>query len=105
MMNGQQIADLLLNSNISRLEQDNITGVKIGPSGYLPYYRELTTNNVGLKKKIILFGKRVIRKLIRFVVEPICIKQSSLNEYYNREIATLQKELNECKERLNKLEQ
>jgi len=103
-MTGQELADYLLSCEISDAEHGNTTGVTVRRSGYLPYYRELATHRTGVQRKIVIFLKKVIRKMIRFVVEPVCIDQSSLNEYYGRELDRLQVELDECKKRINQLE-
>jgi hypothetical protein len=81
-----------------------MTAVTVRRSGYLSYYRELTTHRIGIQRKIVIFSKRMIRKIIRFIVEPICMEQSSFNEYYGRELSRLQAELDEWREKIKLLE-
>jgi O-antigen chain-terminating methyltransferase len=59
------------------------------------YYRELETHRKALRK-VVLLGKRIVRKLGRFLVEPICQDQTSfnasvtasINALYNNEVVT-----------------
>ena len=103
-MTGQELAEYLLNCEILDARYENTTSVTVRRSGYLPYYRELTTHRTGVQRKIVNFLKKIIRKAIRFVVEPICTDQSSLNEYYGRELDRLQTELDEYKKKIKQLE-
>ncbi len=102
-MTGQELADYLLSCEVSEVGQD-MAAITVRRSGHLPYYRELTTHRMGIQRKVIIFSKRIIRKIIRFIVEPICMEQSSLNEYYGRELSRLQAELDECREKIKQLE-
>lgn len=101
-MTTQEVVDALLSQqNIERSAYDANTGINIGQ---IAYYRELETNKRGFVGSVIVFIKRVIRKLVRFVVEPICIQQSTINQYYWREIEVLREELRVCKEQIDRLE-
>lgn len=102
-MTTQEVVNVLLsrqNTEHAILEDDN-AGIKIGQ---IIYYRELETNKKGFVGSAIIFMKRVIRKLVRFVIEPICIQQSTINQYYWREIEVLQEELRICREQIDRLE-
>lgn len=101
-MTTQEVVDVLLSQkNIERSVYNDNTGIKIGQ---IAYYRELDTNKRGFVGSVIIFVKRIIRKLVRFVVEPICVQQSTINQYYWREIEVLQEELRNCKEQIDRLE-
>ncbi|MSS10797.1 hypothetical protein FYJ38_19420 [Clostridium sp. WB02_MRS01] len=103
-MTGQELADYLLSCEVSEERHSDTVTIAVRRSGYLPYYRELTTHRTGMQRKVIIFSKRIIRKIIRFIIEPICTEQSSLNEYYGQELNRLKAELDECKEKIKQLE-
>jgi len=54
-MTGQELADYLLSCEISAGGQRDMTAVTVRRSGYLSYYRELTTHRMGIQRKIIIF--------------------------------------------------
>lgn len=103
-MTTQEVIDTLLHSHIEIRDNQNDDNGGRKDIGQLVYYGKLETDKKGFVGKVILFIKRVIRKLVRFVIEPICIQQSSINKYHCREIEVLQEELYDCKVRIEKLE-
>jgi len=73
----------------------------------IPYYRDLV-NHKKLLKHINVFLKRLIRKLLKFLVEPIVQEQSDLNkniikilDVYQNELVKKDKEIKELQERIN----
>ena len=110
-----EVIDILLSDSLSLTDSNTIkNGTDEAPSQFwydmqelrrwkdqnnnnysIPYYRQIDTHTRHFPK-ILSFAKRVVRKLCRSLVEPICIDVSnfnssvtaSINALYNNEVVT-----------------